>query len=265
VKKRRANRPVNRITCSARLSPDEVSAPGATSIPLRTHVPSSSQRVGELINLCFHGIGRPERILEPGEAAYWVEPEQFDEMLSVIRRYPSMRVTFDDGNSSDASHALPALLERRLTASFFVIAARLDRSGSLGSTDVRELARAGMTIGSHGMHHRPWRSLGDEDLGVELNDAPRIIEAATGEAVREVACPFGDYDRRVLRAIRQRGFSRVYTVDDAAAVNGAWQQARFTVRRDHMAGDIERLARQPGRPSFSSVVRAGKLVIKRLR
>ena len=55
----------------------------------------------EVLNLCFHGIGTPERALEPDEDLYWVRPEQFDEFLKVIGRYPSVRITFDDGNASD--------------------------------------------------------------------------------------------------------------------------------------------------------------------
>ena len=27
---------------------------------------------GRLLNLCFHGIGTPQRPLEPGEDAYWI-------------------------------------------------------------------------------------------------------------------------------------------------------------------------------------------------
>lgn len=145
----------------------------------------------EILNLCFHGIGVPDRSLEPGEDQLWVTETQFDDLLDVIARYPSVRITFDDGNSSDAATALPALSKRNLTATFFIIANRLDQPGSLSSSGLRHLAESGMRVGSHGMSHKHWRSVDDTELRQELVDATRIIETASGQSVREVACPFG--------------------------------------------------------------------------
>src|SRR3954467_1757965 len=125
-----------------------------------------------IVNLCFHGIGQPDRALEPDEAQYWIDVDQFESLLTEAARNPSIQLSFDDGNASDASVALPALVARGLTATFFVIAGRLGQPGSLTVGDVRALADAGMTIGSHGMHQRAWRS----------PDAPAVDEAAHGAA-----------------------------------------------------------------------------------
>jgi peptidoglycan/xylan/chitin deacetylase (PgdA/CDA1 family) len=203
----------------------------------------TSGSTSKVLNLCFHGIGRPERALEPDEQRFWIEPDVFDEMLAVVAATPSVRITFDDGNASDVALALPALRGRGLRASFFVIGGRLGEPGSLSRSDVRELARNGMTIGSHGMRHRPWRSLDDEALREELVDAPRLIADAAGQAVHETSCPFGSYDRRVLRALRRHGFSHVYTVDDGTARADAWLQARYTVRDVDTPDRISALAR----------------------
>jgi peptidoglycan/xylan/chitin deacetylase (PgdA/CDA1 family) len=221
-------------------------------------------RSAEVFNLCFHGIGRPGRALEPDEERYWIEPEQFEEMLGVARRYPFIRITFDDGNASDVEHALPALLRSGLTATFFVCAGRLDQPGSLSSVDVRDLVGAGMTIGSHGLAHRPWRAVDDEQLRDEMN-ASQIIAEAAGIQVREAACPFGSYDRRVLRALRRHGFTRVYTVDEGHAKRDAWLQSRYTIRSCDSPADIERRAQPCRRDSLASAVRSGKTLIKQLR
>lgn len=221
-------------------------------------------RSGHVFNLCFHGIGTPGRALEVDEELYWVEVGQFEEMLAVVRRHPFIRVTFDDGNASDAEHALPELCRHGLTATFFVCAGRLDRAGSLSSAGARELVRAGMTIGSHGLAHRPWRTVDDEDLRAEMN-ASRIIASVSGAPVREASCPFGSYDRRVLRALRRHGFSRVYTVDEGHARSNAWLQTRYTVRRSDSPADIERLACASRTSLLASAVGFGKTMIKRLR
>jgi peptidoglycan/xylan/chitin deacetylase (PgdA/CDA1 family) len=219
-----------------------------------------------VINLCFHGIGEPGRALELDEEQYWIEPEQFEELIAVIRNDPRMRITFDDGNASDAAYALPSLMRVGLRGAFFVVANRLDSPGSLSRAEVRELDRAGMTVGSHGLEHRAWRSVSDQDLHAELADAAEIIAATTGRAIREVACPFGSYDRRVLNEVRRQGFTRVYTVDGwAAAKPGAWLQSRYTIRRRDTPADIERLQRMPRGTGMEPAVRAIKGIIKRQR
>ena len=215
--------------------------------------------------MCFHGIGSPQRALEPNEERFWLDPSAFEEMLAVIAPNPAVRLTFDDGNASDVEIALPALLRLRLEASFFVIGGRCDEPGSLSRADVRELARNGMTIGSHGMRHRPWRWLDDEALREELVDAPQLIGGAAGQAVHQASCPFGSYDRRVLRALRRNGFSRVYTVDEGAAHRDAWLQARYTVQSSDTPERIAALARDPREGVGREVVRSLKRSVKRWR
>ncbi|MGF1648019.1 MAG: polysaccharide deacetylase family protein, partial [Kineosporiaceae bacterium] len=115
-----------------------------------------------MINVCFHGVGEPARELEPGEDRYWVTVDTFRSVLDEIATWPAVRISFDDGNASDVEHGLPALRERGLPATFFVLARRLGLPGSLTGDDLRSLRDAGMTIGSHGMDHRPWRGLPPE-------------------------------------------------------------------------------------------------------
>ena len=125
-------------------------------------------RSDEILNFCFHGIGTPGRTLEPDEDLYWLEPEQFEEFLEVIDKYPFVRITFDDGNASDVEYALPALRKHNLIAAFFIISGRLDQPGSLTRAQVQSLVQAGMTVGSHGRNHVPWRSIDDQELHDEL-------------------------------------------------------------------------------------------------
>ena len=222
------------------------------------------RRSSDLFNLCFHGIGTPKRELEADEEQYWVEVDQFEEMLGLIRRYEFIHITFDDGNASDLTYALPALLRHGLTASFFVVAGRIDTPGSLTSDGVKALVGSGMRIGAHGLAHRPWRTLDDIGLEAEMHATKAIADAA-GMPIHEAACPFGSYDRRVLRALRRHDFRVVYTVDGGHAKRDAWLQPRYTIRRDDTPTRIERLACPPRSGAFTSTVRTGKTLIKRLR
>ena len=182
-----------------------------------------------LRNICFHGIGTPKRELEPGEGRYWISVHAFLAMLDVLAPRPGVRISFDDGNSSDVDVALEALRARGLSATFFVVAGRLGAPGSLDAHDLRELDRAGMTIGTHGMDHRPWRRLAPADLERELVAARARIADAVGHPVGEAALPLGAYDRRVLRALRRLGYEKVYTSDRRVARATDWLQPRFSV------------------------------------
>jgi peptidoglycan/xylan/chitin deacetylase (PgdA/CDA1 family) len=192
--------------------------------------------------LTFHGVGSPNRELDPGEAEVWIDHPQYLALLDRVAGRTDVQITFDDGNASDLALGLPALLARGLTATFFVVAGRLGASGFLDAADLRELRDAGMRIGSHGMHHRPWRGLDDRALHEELVEAKAILENVVGGPVTRAGCPFGAYDRRVLRAARHAGFSHVYTSDRGTARSDAFLQARNSIGPHDPPEVMERIA-----------------------
>ncbi|MDH2414830.1 polysaccharide deacetylase family protein [Nocardioides sp. CER19] len=217
-----------------------------------------------LVNICLHGIGRPARPMEPGEDAYWIDPSLFEQVLDVAASDPRVRISFDDGNASDLALGLPALRERGMTATFFVLAGRLDRPGSLSSADVRELVDAGMRIGTHGMDHVPWRGLSDASLRRELVDARIAIAEAAGTPVLDAALPLGRYDRRVLDALRREGYLSVHTSDRRWARDGAWLQPRFSVHSDDTPDSVRQ--RVLATPSVIERAKRGAIgLVKRYR
>ena len=186
----------------------------------------------KVINLTVHGIGDPPRELEPGEDGTWVTVEQFEQVLDAVAGRPDVRITFDDGNASDVEIALPRLLERRLTAEFFVLAGCLGERGRVDRDGVHGLVDAGMTIGSHGWSHSDWRRLDDRRALQELSDAPELLSELAGRPVRRVAVPHGAYDRRLLDRLRKAGATRVYTNDGGSAREFTWLQPRNSLRHD---------------------------------
>jgi peptidoglycan/xylan/chitin deacetylase (PgdA/CDA1 family) len=215
-----------------------------------------------IINLTFHGIGRHDGNLELGEEEVWVSPDGFLCVLDAVADRSDVKITFDDGNASDVELALPALRRRGLTATFFVVAGRIGTPGFLDRAGIRALADAGMKVGCHGMRHRPWRSLDERSLHEELVDARRMLEAIVGQPVTTAACPYGSYDRRVLRGLRRSGYRRVYTSDRGTARPADWIQARNTVRRGEGADLLARVATH--RP-HERVLRRARLAAKRWR
>ena len=197
--------------------------------------------------ICFHGIGTPGRELEPGETRYWISADAFLGMLDVLAACPAVRISFDDGNASDIELGLPALQERGLTATFFALAGRLDLPGSLSPADLRALVAAGMTIGTHGMDHRPWRGLDESEQQRELVQARDELAEVVGVPVTQAALPLGRYDRRLLSQLRRLGYAAVHTSDRRWGSEGAWLQPRFSVRDHDTVASVraEVLTRQP--------------------
>jgi peptidoglycan/xylan/chitin deacetylase (PgdA/CDA1 family) len=197
---------------------------------------NSSQ--AEIIGICFHGIGTPDSALDQEAAAYFVSREFFLAVLDEVADRPDVDLTFDDGYASDVEVALPAILERGLSARFFPLGDMLGRPGFLDGTGVRALAAEGMTVGSHGMRHRSWRGLDPKSEHEEFVLARAAIAEASGVPVTSVACPFGAYDRRVLTALRHHGYVQVFTSDRRRARVGDWLQPRYSVLRGDSVGRV---------------------------
>jgi peptidoglycan/xylan/chitin deacetylase (PgdA/CDA1 family) len=216
----------------------------------------------ELI-LAFHGLGEPPDHIERAERAFWVPVDWLATLLDAARP-AGVTIAFDDGNATDIEQALPLLLERGMTARFFPLSGRIERDGYLTAEDIRALRAAGMGIGSQGVDHRPWRTLDDEELQVELNDSRRCFSEILGEEITEAACPFGSYDRRVLKALRAAGYTKVFNSDGSTVASGSWIVPRETVAMnqplDHW---LECVHRNSGRPP--GPVKVAKRLLKRLR
>ena len=216
-----------------------------------------------ITHLCFHGLGTCETEREPGEARYWVAEEVFLGILDAVAARTDVALSFDDGNASDAEVALPALRTRGLDATFFALAGRLDDPASLGPGDLKELRRAGMTIGSHGWHHVSWRSLHPRDEHRELVEARSALAEASGGEVSTAAMPLGQYDRRVLASLRREGYDTVFSSDRFPARRSAWLQARYSVTARDTVGSVLGLVDAGPRPR--EVRNAVACAVKRLR
>lgn len=188
----------------------------------------------QILNLGFHGIGRPiGRDFGRGERDYWIGREVLLGALDACVGRTDVSLSFDDGNFSDADVVLPALLERGLTATFFIVPSWLGETGFMSRRDLRELAQAGMAFGNHGLAHHEWTALAPDKLEYEVSQGRRLIEELTGTEVDTLAIPYGSYDDRVLETLRRQAYERVYTTDGGLADAEAWLQPRELVTAAH--------------------------------
>lgn len=213
-------------------------------VELRCHGPEGSyccqayrgvamQEAQIILNL--HGIGTPERVLEPGEEPYWLSVEQFQDIVSFaasMRGKIKCAFTIDDSNLSDATIAGPFLARMGFSAQIFVLTGRIGQKGSLDQIAIRDLLDMGHTIGSHGNAHRDWKTLDEGELVDEIHTPRKRLQDLTGQTIDAAGLPFGGYNREVLAEARRAGFKRLYSSDGGIARNGDWPAGRTSLRRD---------------------------------
>lgn len=137
-------------------------------------------------------------------------------------------LTFDDGYRDFATTALPILHQFGFTATAFVLTGRFGgenewsprgpRKALLTADQVREIAAAGMEIGSHGLEHV---SLLEADIGVLQAETVRsreVLEELLGSPVRGFCYPYGYLDARVVDAARVAGYDYACAVKPGAGI-----------------------------------------------
>lgn len=82
--------------------------------------------------------------------------------------------------------------------------------------EMRQMAEAGMTIGSHTRSHPILCSLSDDELAEELAGSRAALTGALGRAVDFIAYPNGraiprNFDERVIGAARRAGYRAAFT------------------------------------------------------
>jgi len=185
-------------------------------------------------------------------------------ILDEMPKFEEFVLTVDDANQSDTTIILPALLARKQTAIFFIPAGKLGQQGYLEKEDVRILVDEGMEIGTHGMYHRDWRKLDHAELSIEIDGSKDILEEITGQDVRKVSCPYGSYDRRILRYLQNAAFQRVYTSDRGRAQSEWWIQPRNSLNATDNPQTLRKIVAQCDSLS-KRLTRSAKRFVKRWR
>jgi peptidoglycan/xylan/chitin deacetylase (PgdA/CDA1 family) len=124
-------------------------------------------------------------------------------------------LTFDDGYADFSRHALPVLRRYGFGATVFVIAGRLGgdnawdpegpRKRLMDAGEVRDLAQAGIEIGSHGLRHVRLPAARDS-LAEEVGGSRRILQEITGDPVGGFCYPYGDLDADTVTRVRDMGY-----------------------------------------------------------
>jgi peptidoglycan/xylan/chitin deacetylase (PgdA/CDA1 family) len=159
-------------------------------------------------------------------------------------------LTFDDGCDTDATVALPRLVELGFPAAFFVNPATVGQEGRLDWPQVERLAAAGMQIGSHGLDHTLLDGLAPEEIERQLELSRRILEERLGVEVDLLSLPGGTGGRTALETARRLGYRIVLGSQPGRVTRGRLEipVPRHAVRQRHGLEGFEAAVEQ--RPGF---------------
>lgn len=144
-----------------------------------------------------------------------------DELLD--DRAAGVALTFDDGISTVFDKAMPVLRDRKVTAHVFVISGRVGGDSRwpgmptnvapfelMNWRQLEALASAGIGIEAHTANHPDLRTLSDDQIEAEMDEADSTIERHLGRRPRFFAYPFGHHNARV-RAIARKRYAGSFT------------------------------------------------------
>ena len=232
--------------------------------------------------LMYHAIVPDEG---PG-ARYWMREQKFARQMADLRAagavtppldsivtwlenpgpgcpFPpnSIVITFDlDGVSRHLELVLPHLVEQGFRAVFFVPLMALDHPPGVTSDALRQMAAAGMTVGSHSEHHYDMRLEQPDSMVASLLRTRERLSAITGQAVTTVSAPGGRYNATVVAGVGRAGFTSFFTSDPCYIAPPA---APRTLCRIEIRGDEGMPALDAVRKPWPVAVQAADWAIKR--
>lgn len=118
-------------------------------------------------------------------------------------------LTFDDGNASDYELVFPFLLESNMSATFFVITERIGQPGYLTWSQVDEMWRHGMCIGSHSHSHHRMTDLSSKLAYEEFVVSKKILEDRLGSKIEAFSFPYGAMDNDLYKQGLTAGYTYI--------------------------------------------------------
>ena len=147
-------------------------------------------------------------------------------------------ITFDDGYLSVLEAALPQLQRRGFGATAYIISGRLGRTNEwdegpswplMTARQVRELAAAGIEIGSHAATHLRLAGAGPEHLEAEVGQSRASLATLLGTEIRGFAYPYGSMDAAARQAVREAGYDYACAVEVSMAEAGLMALPRMYI------------------------------------
>jgi peptidoglycan/xylan/chitin deacetylase (PgdA/CDA1 family) len=159
-----------------------------------------------------------------------IDPDQYLAHLTTGAPLPPKPVllTFDDGQGSQITVALPELRRRSMVGTFFVMTVVLDKPHWMSRQDLRRLDSAGMTVAAHTWDHHRADRYGGTDWRTQLDQPRAELESILRKPVRHFAYPYGAWSPTDFPHLSSAGYRTAFQLSDKPMDR---QQPLLTLRR----------------------------------
>jgi peptidoglycan/xylan/chitin deacetylase (PgdA/CDA1 family) len=165
----------------------------------------------------------------------------------------AVAITFDDGLADFATSALPALRQRGLPSTMFVVTGCLGggkappthptiAGHTLRWSQLADLTEEGVEVGGHSHSHPQLDTLSTPAARDEIRRCTASLEDALGEPVASFAYPHGYSSARVRDLVRDAGYRAACGVKDtlSSPADDRFALARLMLRADTPTSQVER-------------------------
>ncbi|MEL6308558.1 MAG: polysaccharide deacetylase family protein [Chloroflexota bacterium] len=120
-------------------------------------------------------------------------------------------LTFDDGYWDAFAHAAPALLERGMTGTFYLVSSFMEQPGYLTWEQARIMHSQGLEIGGHSATHGDMSRQTRETQEEEIISSTSAIEAQIGVRPVSFCYPFGRQTYITREILTEQGYQTAVT------------------------------------------------------
>ena len=135
----------------------------------------------------------------------------------------SFAITFDDGYENIYTCAFPVLQELGFSATVFMVSGFIGKYNSwdfnfgrkgfrhLSWEQIREMAKYGISFGSHTVNHPDLTKLDRKYVEYELRNSRQTLEEKLGLELKYLSYPFGKYNSSVQEEVKRAGYKNAFT------------------------------------------------------
>jgi peptidoglycan/xylan/chitin deacetylase (PgdA/CDA1 family) len=168
-------------------------------------------------------------------------------------------LTFDDGAEDNYKTVFPLLRARGMKGTFFVVSRfpaedeahrRVENKGTPTERrfalwpELREMAAAGMEIGSHSLEHRRLTELDEEQVRRDARQSRAELEEKLGRPVQFFAYPYNSHRMRLRSLIEGAGYRAAVT--GGRGPGDRYEMNRIGVYRGMKPADLQAAMKERG-------------------
>lgn len=121
-------------------------------------------------------------------------------------------ITFDDGYKDAYTDAFPILKKYGFTGTFYIITSYVGKAEYMSWTQIQELRKSSMNIGSHTLTHPDLANSANTRVIKEVTESKSTIEEKIGSIINDFCYPSGKYNNEVITELKKAGYKTAVTV-----------------------------------------------------